>query len=136
MLLNAHEVEWMLIGAYALAFHGVPRTTGGIDFLVRCSPENSQRVFRALAAFGAPVSEVDPDYLAHYGNKFQVGVAPCRIDLITQADGIRFEDIAPVMAEIDGLRIPVIPRDEFIRNKTAIGRYKDLADIESLRDGA
>jgi hypothetical protein len=136
LLLQKYDVEFMLIGAYALAYHGVPRSTGDIDFFINCTPENSQKVYRALVEFGAPVSEIDELYLAQYGNMFQIGVAPCRIDLITQIDGVLYSNANKVDVEIEGIVIPVISKSDFIKNKRAAGRHKDLADIESLESGS
>ena len=76
LLLKKHDVDFILIGAYALAFHGVPRSTGDIDFFVKCSVENSKKIISALIEFGAPVKNIETDYLSRFGNMFQVGVAP------------------------------------------------------------
>lgn len=136
LLLTKHDVDWMLVGAYALAFHGVPRSTGDIDVLVKCSPDNARKIHSALIEFGAPVKAVEPEFLAVYGNMLQIGVAPCRIDVITHIDGLRYEDISVVTAEIDGCRMKIISRADFIKNKRAAGRNKDLADIDSLEGGS
>ncbi len=126
----------MIISAYALAYFGVPRSTGDIDIFVKCSEENSERVFKAMAAFGAPVGEIDPLYLAQYGNKFQIGVAPCRIDIITQIDGVYYEDVDPLSDTIDGIKLQIISKEKFILNNMASGRHKDLADVEALEQGS
>ena len=136
LLLKKYDVDFLLIGAYALAFHGVPRSTGDIDFFVKCSVANSHKIFLALTEFGAPVKDIETDYLSRYGNMFQVGVAPCRIDIITQIDGLLYEDVKFENATVDGVEIKIISRDDFIRNKKAAGRLKDLADIESLENGS
>ena len=136
LLLKKYDVDFLLIGAYALAFHGVPRSTGDIDFFVKCSIANSKNIFSALTEFGAPVKDIESEYLSRYGNMFQIGVAPCRIDLITQIDGLLYEDVKFENAMVDGVEIKIICRDDFIRNKKASGRLKDLADIESLENGS
>jgi len=135
-LLLKYKVEFMLIGAYALAHYGSPRSTGDIDFFVECSPDNSKKIYSALAEFGAPVGSIDDKYLATYGNMFQIGVAPCRIDIITQIDGVIYTDVKKIYALVDGLEIPVISKDDFIKNKKAAGRLKDLADVEALEGGS
>lgn len=91
-LLVKYDVEFMLIGAYALAVYGVPRSIGDIDFFVQCSVENARKIYAALVEFGAPIAAGDAEYLSHYGNMYQLGVAPCRIDLTTQIDGLVYED--------------------------------------------
>jgi predicted nucleotidyltransferase len=136
LLLKKYDVDFVLIGAYALAFHGIPRSTGDIDFFVKCSVENSKKIFLALIEFGAPVKDIEVNYLSRYGNMFQIGVAPCRIDLITQIDGLRYEEVKFENAMVDGVELKIISREDFIRNKKAAGRLKDLADIESLENGS
>jgi hypothetical protein len=115
--LSAEGVEYLLIGAYAMAVHGVPRATGDIDVWVRPSPENADRVLRALARFGAPLGDLRAADLAGEGTVFQVGVAPNRVDVITA---------------IDGVTLLVIGRTDLIRNKRATGRARDKADAELL----
>jgi hypothetical protein len=79
---------------------------------------------------------IDELYWSQYGNMFQIGIAPCRIDIITQIDGLKYEETETVNAEVDGLVIPVISKIDFIKNKRAAGRQKDLADIESIESGS
>jgi len=135
-LLLQHQVEFMLIGAYALAIYGIPRSTGDIGLFIKCSPENARKVHAALIEFGAPVDPMNPSYLAHYGNMLQIGVAPCRIDLITHIDGVIFSEAKSEMALWDGLEIPVISQEYFKKNKRASARPKDLADILALEKNA
>jgi hypothetical protein len=132
--LNAEAVEYLLVGAYALAVHGLPRATGDMDVWIRPSAANAARTFTALRRFGAPLADLTREDLARPGVVFQIGVAPNRIDLLTAIDGVEFEAAWPrrVLREIDGLEVPVISRQDFIRNKTAVGRPKDLADIAWL----
>lgn len=130
------RVEYLVVGAYALAAHGVPRATGDIDLWVRCSDENARRVFRALARFGAPLAGRTHAEFATPGVVLQIGVAPRRIDILTSLDGVEFEDAwaARTEVEIDRLRIPVIGREHFIRNKKTVGRPQDLADVSRLEE--
>ena len=125
----------MLIGAYALAYYGSPRSTGDIDLFVKCSSDNSKKIYAALVEFGAPVSSIDDQYLANYSNMIQIGVAPCRIDIITKIDGVEYSSVVKIYAQVDDIVIPVISKDDFIKNKRAAGRLKDLADIEALQNG-
>ena len=133
-LLLEEGAEFLVVGAYALAAHGVPRATGDIDLWVRPSEDNACRVFRALARFGAPLAGTDPLEFADAGLIFQIGVAPRRIDILTSIDGLSFDEAATdqTVVVIDGLRVPVLSRLALIRNKRASARPKDLLDIESL----
>jgi hypothetical protein len=132
--LSAEGVEYLLIGAYAMAVHGHPRATGDIDVWVRPSPDNAKRVLRALARFGAPLGELRADDLTSEGLVFQVGVAPNRVDVMTAIDGVTFDEAwsRHESREIDGLTLPVIGRADLIRNKRATGRARDRDDAEQL----
>ncbi len=127
-------VEFLLVGAYALAVHGHPRATGDLDLWVRPSPENARRVWRALERFGAPLSQLALEDLQKPDLIFQIGVAPRRIDILTSIEGVTFEEAWParVEVEIEGLRIPVLGREHLIQNKKASGRPQDLADVAWL----
>ena len=133
----AEGVEFLIVGAYALAAHGVPRATGDLDFWVRPGDDNARRVLQALAAFGAPLHDLSAEDLTQPDVVFQIGVEPARIDILTEIDGVAFDEAwaGRVVSEIDGLRVPVIGRAELIRNKRALGRTRDLADIEALEQG-
>ena len=132
--LSAEGVEYLLIGAYAMAAHGVPRATGDIDVWVRPSPENADRVLRALARFGAPMGELRAADFAGLGMVLQIGVAPNRVDVMTAIDGVTFDEAWPHRETrvIDGVTLSVIGRDDLIRNKRATGRARDKADAEQL----
>ena len=131
---SSENVEYLIVGAYALAAHGVPRATGDLDVWVRPSEANAERVFRALATFGAPLTGVTMEDFCAPGAVFQIGVAPQRIDVLTQLDGLRFEQAWPHRCEVDlaGLKVPVIGRADLITNKRAVGRPQDIADIARL----
>ncbi len=128
------RVDYLVVGAYAVASHGLPRATGDLDLWVRADPENAHRVWRALAQFGAPVTDLAESELSHPGLVFQIGVEPSRIDILTSIDGVEFDDAwkARLELEIDGLRIHVIGRTHLIANKRAVGRPQDLADVARL----
>jgi hypothetical protein len=134
-LLLRREARFMVVGAYALAVHGRPRATGDIDIWIDTTGDNPGRVYAALSEFGAPIAELKESDLTVQGTVFQVGVAPRRIDIITRIDGVTFETAWPgkIIVEIQGNGIPFIGRDDFLANKMATGRLKDLADAEELK---
>jgi len=128
------KAEFLLVGAYAMAVHGYPRATLDIDIWVKPSHENAKAVLRALDKFGAPSHELTQEDLVKSDTVLQIGVAPRRIDIITGASGLEFEEafersVSTVLEDIP-VRIPCIP--DLIRNKRATGRTKDLADAEAL----
>lgn len=129
------KVEYLLVGAYALAAHGHPRATGDMDLWVHSSSKNAERMLEALSMFGAPLSDVDQEDFQTSDTVFQIGVSPRRIDILTSIEGVEFEDAWPqrMDIEIDGLTVFVIGRKHLIENKRALGRSQDLADIERLQ---
>ena len=136
--LSAAGVEFLVVGAYALAAHGLPRATGDIDFWVRPTGDNADRVLEALREFGAPLHDLSREDLARPGTVFQIGVPPRRIDLLTAIDGVEFEAAWQNRAtrEVDGFSIPVLAKQDLLRNKRATNRPKDLLDAEWLeREG-
>jgi len=128
------RVDYLVVGAYAVASHGLPRATGDLDLWVRCAAENAGRVWRALAKFGAPLSELTESELSSPGLVFQIGVEPSRIDILTSIDDVEFNDAWKdrLEFEVDGLRVQVIGRVHLIANKKAVGRPQDLADVAWL----
>ena len=135
-LFNEEKVEYMVVGAYALAYHGLPRATGDIDLWIRRSDENANRVWRALAKFGVPLVDFTTDDLKKPDIVFQVGIAPRRIDILTSIDGVDYDDAEPErkQAEIEGLTIPIIGRRHLLQNKKASGRPQDQADVARLEN--
>jgi hypothetical protein len=133
-LLNEHKVEYLIVGGYALAFHGAPRYTGDIDIFVRPNPENSRRILDALAAFGFQFPNLTPDDFQNPDKVVQLGVPPIRVDLITSITGVSWEEAAASGEAGCFGDVPVhyIGREQYIANKRATGRKKDLADIEAL----
>jgi len=128
------DVRFLLVGAYALAFHGHPRGTGDLDLWIDATAENAQKVYAALGRFGAPLHQVTVKDLCEPGVIFQIGVAPVRIDILTSLSGLSFEEAwqSRTDALLEGLTFPVIGRHELLRNKRATGRPKDLLDAEVL----
>ena len=137
-LLLEQGVEFVIVGAHALAVHGAARATGDIDLLVRPSRENAERVCAALREFGAPLRAhgVGPDELSVEGNVYQLGLPPRRIDVLTRIDGVSFDEAwdGRVVIEAAGMSLPFLGRSELVRNKQATGRAKDLADIALLEE--
>lgn len=128
--------SFVVIGGYAVAFHGHPRATKDIDVFVATGVAEAARIERALAEFGAPLHAlgVSREDFEKPGRTVQIGLTPLRIDVITEVDGIDFADAwaSRVEMDLEGRVIPVIGRDALIRNKRATARLQDLADIEAL----
>ena len=132
--LSAERVEFLVVGAYAMAAHGLPRATGDIDIWVRPSQENGHRVLRALDRFGAPRFDLTLADLSHEGTVFQLGVPPRRIDILTSIDGVDFDTAwkTRTVGIVDTVEIPVLDRAALLRNKRAAGRPKDLVDVQII----
>ena len=132
------EAEFVVVGAHALAIHGAARATGDIDIFVRPSPENAHLVYRALEDFGAPLSAhgLSKDLLAKAGTVYQIGLPPRRIDILTQIDGVGFDEAwkTRVHHQTGHLTIPFLGREELVRNKRAAARPKDLLDLALLEE--
>jgi len=131
---NAADVRFLIVGAYALALHGRPRATGDLGLWVEATPENAARIMRALAVFGAPVSDISADDFARLGVVYQIGVPPGRIDILTELTGLSFADAWPdrVRRPFGDVEVDFIGRASFLVNKRATGRAKDLGDIEGM----
>jgi hypothetical protein len=132
--LSAADVRFLIVGAYALALHGKPRATGDLDVWIDATPDNARRVMRALAAFGAPLNDVSVDDFSRPGVTYQIGVAPGRIDILTELTGLTFDESWPerMRRPFGDIEVDFIGREAFIRNKRATGRAKDLVDIEGM----
>jgi hypothetical protein len=134
LALNAHDVEYLVVGAHALAAHGYVRATKDLDVWVRPELENAGKVLQALSAFGAPLGDLTVDDLRNAGTIFQIGVPPLRIDLITAIDGVDFDEAWPdrLQTSFAGAPVFVISRHHLIVNKKSAARLQDLADVEHL----
>jgi hypothetical protein len=132
--LNANQVRYLVVGGYAVAFHGHPRYTKDLDIWIQPTLENAQKVIQALAAFGfASLNLVASDF-AQSDQVVQLGDPPNRIDLITSPDGVDFETCyqSKIESDLDGLKICWIDLENLRLNKKVSGRSQDLADLESL----
>ncbi|HEX8721443.1 MAG TPA: nucleotidyltransferase [Pyrinomonadaceae bacterium] len=138
--LNDEGVDFIVVGAYALAAHGLVRATGDIDVWLGNSPDNARKVLRALAKFGAPTSGISEEDFTTPATVLQLGVEPHRIDLLTGIDGVDFDGAArgKVKVDVDGIEVFVLSKEDLLKNKLAAGRDKDRSDIawlqKSLRD--
>jgi hypothetical protein len=133
-IFNEEKVEYLVIGAYALAAHGLPRATGDIDLWINRDERNAGRVWRSLVKFGAPLSDLKESDFSGPGMVYQIGVAPNRIDILTSIDGVEFNDAwrQRVEINIEDVLVFVISRVHLIANKKTVGRPQDLADIDRL----
>ena len=135
---NAHGVEFLIVGAYALAVHGHVRATKDLDVWIRPSSENARRVLRALTAFGAPTEGLSEHELAQPGMIIQLGYPPVRIDVVTSIEGVVFDNAweERVDASYGDQNVFVISRRHLVASKRAAGRLQDLADLEALENGS
>jgi len=131
---SAADVEFLVVGAHAMAAHGHVRATKDLDVWVRPGGSNASRVLRALRRFGAPLQDLSEGDLSSSDVVFQIGIDPVRIDVMTSIDGVEFEDAwrERLVATFDGIEVGVLSRRHLIQNKRATGRLQDLADVERL----
>jgi len=133
-LLNGKKVEYLIVGAYALAFHGHPRFTGDIDIFVNSTDENARKIIEALNEFGFESLGLEPDDFQEPDNIIQLGFSPIRIDFLTSIDGVTWDEAlnGAVTGTYGDIPVKYLGKNEFIKNKKASGRLKDLADIEEI----
>jgi hypothetical protein len=135
--LQQNEAAFIIVGAYALAAHGIPRATGDIDIFVEPTPQNAVKVYRALLEFGAPVAAhgVAVSDFESPGTVYQIGLPPRRIDLLTSITGVEYEEAASdaLPGHVGPCEVRFIGRAALIKNKSSTGRTKDIADVEQLR---
>ena len=132
--LAAENVDFLVVGAYAVAGHGIPRATGDIDLWVRPTAENAARLWRALQRFGAPRSRLSPASFAQPDVVYQIGLPPNRIDFLTTIDAVVFEDawVEKVPCVVDGIAFNMLSLRHLVENKKATGLPQDLADVARL----
>lgn len=135
VLLNRRKVEFVVVGGYALAFHGLPRYTGDMDLFIHATVENAERLLQALRDFGYPAKEVTPEEFQQPGKVFMMGRLPVRIDFLTSIDGVSWEQAEKGKSpgQYGGVDVFYIGRKEFLANKEAAGRPKDLVDVLTLK---
>jgi predicted nucleotidyltransferase len=134
LALSNRKAKFLLVGAYAMAAHGYPRSTMDIDLWIMPDPENAILVLQSLEDFGAPSGSLSQSDLQKEGLIFQIGVAPRRIDILTSVDGLNFKEAFAnsQTIEIEGIPVQVLSTADLIKNKRSTGRTKDLADAETL----
>lgn len=133
-LLNHYEVEYLLVGGYAVAFHGYVRYTGDMDIFVRLSKENATRLRNVLIDFGFPESAVPTELFEVQGRIIRMGVPPMRLEILNTISGITFEEGYEyrIVQVVDDVPVNFINLDDLKKNKAASGRTKDLNDLEHL----
>jgi hypothetical protein len=135
-LLNVHKVKYIVVGAHALSFHGRPRHTGDLDIWVKPEEENANKMVRVINDFGFASLGLKKEDFLQENQVTQLGYPPLRIDILNSISGVNFDDAykEKIETEIDDLKINFISVSDFITNKKATGRAKDLGDIESLKN--
>ena len=135
-LLTARHVEFVVVGDYALAYHGAPRFTGDLDVLVRPTTANAVLLLHAIATFGFPTAPLTPADIVAGTKVVEMGVPPIQIHVMSHIDGVTWEEVWETreLGKFGAQQVPFIGRAAFLRNKKAAGRPKDLADIDALRE--
>ena len=135
-LLNDREVEYLLVGGYAVGYHGYPRTTADMDVWVAISTENAEKLVSVFIEFGMLSDEVDTSLFMTLGNIVRMGMAPIRIEVLNDIDGVEFQAcfVRSSTVEMDGIEVNLISLADLRANKLASGRHKDLDDLEHLPD--
>ena len=133
-LFNKHEIDYIIVGAYALGFHGAPRYTGDLDIFARPDPINAKSIIQALDKFGFGTVGLTAADFEEEGKVVQLGFPPVRVDIITSITGVTWDQAKSGRVEGHFGDVPVhyIGKNEFISNKRALGRKKDLADLEAI----
>ncbi len=133
-LLNAHQVEYLLIGGYAVGYHGYPRATVDMDIWIALQPANAERIVAVLKEFGFDLPELSPELFLKEWQIIRLGVPPVRIELATTVSGVNFNECYAerVVDTLDGVKVNLISLRHLKINKKASGRHQDLADLENL----
>lgn len=133
-LFAEHDVEYLIVGGYAVMHHAQPRYTKDLDLWIRPETGNARKVAKALTAFGVPLTEVTADDFAQEGLQFMIGIPPCAVDFLTTVEGIDFESAwdSRVQHLVDDVPVLYLSLCDLITTKQTVGRAQDLADIEEL----
>ena len=133
-LLNSADVKYLVIGGYAVNFHGYHRNTADIDIWIAIDPDNAQKASQALQSFGFPASSVPPEDFQQKGRILRFGRPPWRVDILTNPSGIQFDECYPrrAIGNLDDISVPFISLADLKINKKAVARTKDIADVENL----
>jgi len=135
-LFITHDVQFLIIGGYALAAHGLPRATGDLDAWVWASDENALKIIAALNEFGFGDVGVTVSDFSREDSVVQLGYPPYRIDILTSIDGVEFKDAwdRRILVRVNQSDVPFISRQDLVTNKTAVGRPQDIADVKRLTE--
>jgi hypothetical protein len=133
-LLNLREVEYLLIGGYAVSYYGYPRATGDMDVWIAIAPENATKIVEVLKEFGFNVPNLSVDLFLQENKIIRMGIPPLRLEILTTISGVKFTECfqEKLVAEIDGIKVNLISLKHLKLNKKASGRFKDLNDLENL----
>jgi len=133
-LFNSHNVEYLLVGGYAVGYHGYPRATGDMDVWTRISSDNAKKIKDALREFGMPDEAVKAEFFLEEDKVIRMGIPPVRIEILTGISGVLFDECFEhrEIAEIDDIAVPLISLTDLKKNKSSAARHKDLEDIEHL----
>jgi predicted nucleotidyltransferase len=133
-LLNSHHVEYLLIGGYAVSYHGYPRATNDLDIWIAVHPGNAERLVQVMQSFGLATPELSTALFLQENKIIRMGRPPIRIELLTSISGVDFAEcyVRRLIAEVDGVPVSMIGLEDLKQNKEASGRYKDLNDLENL----
>lgn len=136
---HAHGVKYLIVGGYAVSFHGQPRATKDIDLFIKADPANAKATYGALLAFGAPLADINVDDLADPSQFIRFGREPVAVDILPGIDGVDFDAawekrVEGVLDPQSGLTGFFISKDDLIASKLAAGRMRDLADVEEIRE--
>ena len=134
---NEHEVEYLIVGGYAVGAYAEPRATKDLDLFIRSEVKNSEAIYRALAAYGAPIAGLSPaDFRDDPHSVFQIVQPPARVDILQHIDGVDFDPAwnQRTEASVAGVPAHIISAEHLIQNKLTSGRMRDLADVEAIRE--
>lgn len=133
-LLNSNGVEYLVIGGYAVGYHGYPRATADFDIWIAASQSNAEKVAKTIREFGFEVPELSPELFLQKEKVIRMGVPPIRIEILTTISGAEFDKCYPgrEVANLDGVEANIIGLEDLKANKRAAGRHQDLSDLEHL----
>lgn len=133
-LLNEQKVKYIVVGGYAVAFHGYPRATGDLDIFVELNRENAEAMVKVFEAFGFPVGEIKPELFMDPGHVVRLSREPMKLEILNEITGAAFSECHEnrIVAEVEGVNGCFINLPELVKNKQSTGRAKDAADLENL----
>ncbi len=133
-LLKEHDVRYLIIGGYAVGYHGYPRATEDLDIWIAVHPDNAQKLVSVLKEFGFDNPELKPELFLQKPKIIRMGFPPMRLEITTSISGVEFDECyrSRIMDDVDGIEVCLIDLEHLKRNKKASGRAKDIADLENL----